>query len=329
MSSDVTLLGIDIGGTKTAIELRDEAAGGTVARHTYATPSTGQDALALLRAEAGRLVAGRRVSAIGVSFGGLVSAAGLHSMHVPGWESAGLVEALRNDFAAPIAIANDAEAGALGEDAVTEERWRVFVYVTISTGIGAAILVDGTPFRGAHGLSAEIGHMVVADTGLCSCGRTGHLEAQASGLAIARRASAELADRSPGAHNGGGVTGTMRTVARSAPHVLDDTTAGTSTITAKDVSTAARQGDPRAQRILHDAGAAAGQAIANLALLVDPEIVVVGGGVAQAGSHLWNPLLAKVREHALAPVLVRPALHGPSSAVAGAIELAKLALAED
>lgn len=331
MTPDPLLLGIDIGGTKTAIELSGDPTDGPALRRVFPTPATGRDALRLLRAEARQLAGTRQVSAIGVSFGGLVNSAGLRSMHVPGWEDAGLLEALQADFAAPVNIANDAEAGALGEysaHVAAGERWPVFVYVTISTGIGGAILLDGVPFLGSHGLSAEIGHMVVADTGLCSCGRTGHLEAQASGLAIARRAAVELRDPGVTDPRDAAPVVATRIGARAAAPDLGLVRPPVDGITAKDVSAAAERGDARAARILHDAGVAVGLVIANLAQLVDPGIVVIGGGVAQAGDHLWGPLLAKVHEHALGPVVVRPAVHGSGSALAGAVELARQVVRE-
>jgi glucokinase len=294
VTGPVAVLGVDIGGTKTALELVSR--GAAPRRRVFPTPVTGAQALAALRAQAANLVGGTAVGGVGVSFGGLVGESGLHSMHVPGWEDAGLVEALGADFGAPVRIANDAEAGAIGEHAALAargERWRTFVYVTISTGIGGAVLLDGVPFRGSRGLSAEVGHMVVADSGLCSCGRVGHLEAQASGLAIARRAVAGYRAE----------------------------------VTARDVAAAAEAGDPRAAAILHDAGTAVGTALANVAQLFDPDVIVVGGGVSQAGAALWDPIRARVREHALSPVPVRRALLGADSALAGAVELAWAAAA--
>ena len=131
-------------------------------------------------------------------------------------------------------VANDAEAGAIGEHAAYAARgelWSTFVYITISTGIGGAVLIDGVPLRGAHGLAGEVGHMVVTDHGMCSCGRLGHLEAQASGLAIARRAAQPDDDSGDGA------------LARPPDGA----------VTAKEVNDAAEAGDTRAAAILLDA----------------------------------------------------------------------------
>lgn len=293
-----TLLAIDVGGTKTAVAVANHRAG-PGERVVFPTGRTGPETLDRLVREARHLLAGRRPDGVGVSFGGHVVGRSVLSLHVPGWDAADLFGRLEDAFDAPVLAANDAEAGAIGEHAARVAAGRpcpVLVYATVSTGIGGAILVDGAPYRGAHGLSGEIGHMVVAESGVCSCGRVGHLEAQASGLAIARRAASEW----PGARE------------RDA-------------VTARDVAAGARDGDRAAQAILADAGRQVGRALASVALLVDPDTVVVGGGVALAGPPFWDPLVGAVDEHVLRPVRVERAALGPDSALCGAVELARSA----
>lgn len=296
------LLALDIGGTKTAVAIADDA-GAPTRRTTFPTGPTGPDTLDRLLHEARRLLADRRPAAVGVSFGGHVVGRDVRSLHVPGWEDTGLFARLEHEFQAPVCGANDAEAGAIGEHgtlATAGESWPVLVYVTVSTGIGGAILLDGVPYRGSHGLSGEIGHMVVSDAGVCSCGRIGHLEANASGLAIARRAVAEW----PGA------------------------AASRGGVTARDLAWAAREGDLVARTILADAGRLVGRALASTAALVDPDLVVVGGGVSLAGPAFWKPLVEAVDGTTMRPVRVSPAAHGADSALVGAMHLAGAAARE-
>lgn len=300
--TDAPFLALDIGGTKTALAVAD----GTSARAqrtTFATERTGPDTLARLLREARRLLTDRRPEAVGVSFGGHVVGRNVRSLHVPGWEDTDLFARLEREFQAPVRGANDAVAGAIGEHTIRAragESWPVLVYVTVSTGIGGAILLDGVPYHGSHGLSGEIGHMVVSDTGLCSCGRTGHLEANASGLAIARRTAAEWL---------------------GAVEPQCD-------ITARDVAEAARQGDPVAGRVLFDAGRLVGDALASTAALIDPDLIVVGGGVSLAGPAFWTPLIEAVAEKAMSRVRIDHATHGADSALWGAFDLARQAAEE-
>ncbi|BCB91944.1 hypothetical protein Psuf_092570 [Phytohabitans suffuscus] len=263
---------------------------------------------ALLPAAHG-LVAGRPVAGVGVSFGGHVSLSAppaLRSLHVPGWLEVPLTTRLERALDAPVLVANDAEAAARGEHACIPagQRDLDLVYLTISTGVGGALLLRGRPHRGRNGLAGEVGHIRLRDTGTCSCGGEGHLEAFASGPAIAR-AAAEAVRRDP----------THPTSLRT---VLDQDGA----LTARDVDASARGGDSLAAAVLAEAGDLVGRAAAMIGLLLDPDVILVGGGVSQAGDAFWEPLRAAVRADVLRHVLVRPALLGPDSALRGALELA-------
>lgn len=293
------VLAVDIGGTKTAVAT-GPARGGPVDRVArFATPPDAAAALRTVLDEGRRLTGGEQVTAVGVSFGGHVDGDDVHSLHVPGWDDAGLVPALREAFGAPVRLVNDAEAGVIAEfDARAASGVRHLVYVTVSTGIGAALVADGRLLRGTHGMAGEIGHYPLADEGRCSCGRVGHLEALASGTAIARRATDELAGGAPSRLAGGPVE-------------------------ASDVDAAARAGDELARRVLADAGALVGRALAIAALTVDPDVICLGGGVSQAGGAFWDPLLRVVGEQTLRPVRVEPAVHGPDSALVGALAVAR------
>jgi len=197
-------------------------------------------------------------------------------------------------MALPVRVANDAEAGALAERAArVDDGVRDLVYVTVSTGVGAAVVVAGRIVHGSHGLAGEIGHMKVTDTGLCSCGGTGHVEGIASGTAIGLRAAREgLIVRGAGAP------------------------------TARAVARAAEMGDPTARRILAEAGDALGRALAMTVLCVDPEVICLGGGVSGAGEAFWGSLRRAVDAGTLRPVAVERARRGADAALAGAVLLA-------
>jgi glucokinase len=287
------VLAVDIGGTKVALALADTGclAGPRVVR--FDTPADGPAALSRIVREGRALVGAGKAIPVGVSFGGHVDGERVHSLHVPGWDDAGLVPTLRAAFGGPVRVANDAEAGALAELAArADDGVRDLVYVTVSTGVGAAVVAAGRIVRGSHGLAGEIGHMKVTDTGLCSCGGTGHVEAVASGTAIGLRASREgLIVRGAGAP------------------------------TARAVARAAETGDPTARRILAEAGDALGRALAMTALCVDPEVICLGGGVSGAGEAFWGPLRRAVDAGTLRPVAVERARRGPDAALAGALLL--------
>jgi predicted NBD/HSP70 family sugar kinase len=170
------VLALDIGGTW----LRADVDGTTVQRQT---PGNGRDALAATI----ELVGDAAVDAVGVSFGGRVHGDDVVSLHVPGWENAGLAATLRDRYGAPVRIANDANAGALAEWDAAGRPSEPCAYITVSTGVGGGIVVGGEILEGAHGLAGEIGHLIVDPEGEeCACGQRGCVETFASGPALAR-----------------------------------------------------------------------------------------------------------------------------------------------
>jgi glucokinase len=245
----VSLLALDVGGTKLAASFGDRSA-------RAPTPASGEAALDALL-ELGESVVAGDVRGVGVSFGGHVDARRgvvARSLHVPGWEDVPLAAAVAKRFRAPAAVENDANAGALGEWDDAGRPSAPLCYVTVSTGVGAGLVVSGEVLRGRDGLAGEVGHLVVDPAGpLCACGRRGCVEAGASGPAIARRG-----------------------------------------------------GDDRA---FADAARALAVAVAALIAVVNPAVVAIGGGVAEAGPPLWDPLLAELRAIAWPQVTteVRPA----------------------
>ncbi|MFB3921664.1 MAG: ROK family protein [Terriglobia bacterium] len=217
------------------------------------------------------------VQSCGVSFGGPVNYdhQTVTSIHVPGWEEFALGKWLEEAFDVPCCLDNDANAGALGEHRFGAGRGcRTMIYITISTGIGGGIILDGKLHRGKDSLAGEIGHIPVSDSGvLCSCGARGCLETFCSGSAIALRGR-EWGRRRPEA--------VTRMTELSGGSVED--------ITAKALVQAAAEGNEAARQILIEASRWLARALMTAIRILNPERIVLGGGVAQAGSLLLNPV---------------------------------------
>lgn len=316
-----TLLALDFGGTKLTVGLARAGEPRWLARAQVPSPP-GADAssdrgriLALAR----RLLdeAGMPAAAVGASFGGPVDTARGHvllSHHVPGWEDFPLAAWLQREFGVPAAVDNDANLGALGE-------WRYgagqgcvsLLYVTVSTGVGGGWVLEGRVYHGADSLAGEIGHMTVQPGGpLCTCGRRGCLEALAAGPAIARRARERLhADPQAGA--------LLREL------VQGDVDA----VTAREVSQAAEAGDPLAREVLEEAAHALGMGLGAAIVLMNPQRVVVGGGVAKAGARYFAAVREAARAHVLLGMTVDivPAALGDDAPLWGAAALAEQLLA--
>lgn len=182
-----------------------------------------------------------------------------------GWRDVPLRELLQNRLGLPIQVGHDVRAGALAESrhgaAIDRSS---FLFLPIGTGIGGALVIDGRPYTGASYAAAEVGHLVVRPDGeLCVCGRVGCLETLASASAIARRYS---------------------------------DAAGHSVQGANDVAIRARSGDATAIRIWTEAIDALADALVVVTTLLDPELIVLGGGLAESGSLLLDPLRQKLSE---------------------------------
>ena len=277
MSADaaghVHALGIDVGGTKIASLLVDRS-GSVVARDVRPTPADDQTATLDAMEASARAVIDPLTAAVGISAAGLVERGTGILRFAPNlaWRDAPLVERIGGALGLPAVADNDANAAAWGELKAGQGRGhRDVLFVGVGTGIGGGIIADGRLFRGAHGFAAEIGHIIVEPDGpLCGCGNRGCWEQVASGKAIARDGRAavtrhphsmlvELSDGDPGK-----ITGTM-------------------------VAEAAAQGDTVSRGILVGVGHRLGEGIAGLVNILDPELVVVGGGVARAGDLILAP----------------------------------------
>jgi glucokinase len=191
-----------------------------------------------------------------------------------GFEGMDLTRPLGQAFGVPATLERDTVVAALAEGAFGAARGaRDFVYITVSTGVGGAIVADGRILGGADGVAGEIGHQPVAlDGPLCGCGARGHLEAFSSGSGIARRAKEAIA--------AGDAPGLADRARRAAPAPLQAT----------DVAALAEAGDPVAERLMAEGRTAFAHALVGLVNVLNPELVVVGGGLARAeGERLLGP----------------------------------------
>ena len=243
--------------------------------------------------------------AIGVSFGGPVDATTgtvRLSHHVPGWENTPLRDQLHAEFGVPAAVDNDANVAALGE-------WRFgaglgcasLLYVTVSTGIGGGWVLNGQVYSGADGMAGEIGHVVVLPGGAeCVCSKHGCLEVEACGRAIARKMRERLAS-----------TGHLPDVAEP--------------ITGESVARAAQQGDPLAQEVMDEVARNLGTGLGGAINLMNPERIVLGGGVTKSGERWWRIVRETARYHALPQMRVdiQPAALGDDAPLWGAVALAE------
>ncbi len=231
--------------------------------------------------------------------------------NLPGWRTVPLRALLEERTGKPVAVGNDANLAAVAE-------WRHgagmgsndMVYLTVSTGVGGGVIAGGRLLVGRRGAAGELGHMTVeVDGPPCGCGNRGDLEALTSGTAIARMARDELARDAR-------VDTTLR--------VYGDR------VTAIDVVAAARSGDALATAIMVRAATALGAGVVNIVNIFNPEVVVIGGGVAQAGALLFDPVRAAVATHAMRlpamDVRVEPAHFGDNAGLIGAVSLAAGAL---
>lgn len=282
-------LAVDFGGTKLAAGIVDATTGRVLGAARRSTPvDQGAEASLILALDAcdevlaAGLVSESALLGIGISFGGPVAGDQreiVRSMHVGSWEGATLPDMLSGRFGLPAAMENDANAAALAEarHGAGSGASSLF-YVQASTGVGAGIVLDGRVYRGRGG-AGELGHVVVDPSGtLCGCGNRGCLETVAAGWAIARAARKALA--------GSNGDGELRRLADAAP-VID----------AELVIEAARRGDELASRIVGRAFSALGDAIADAMNLLDPELIVVGGGIAGASDMVLPVLRAALAEH--------------------------------
>ena len=304
------VLGIDIGGTKIAAGV--VAPGGKVLSYARANTPRDAEAEGLLAFTVELAMRARRESslepeAIGIGCGGpMVFPEGIVSpLHIPAWRDFPLRERIEKTFGLPTVLDNDAKAFALGEALFGAGRGaRCMLGMVVSTGVGGGLVASGRLFDGASGNAGHVGHIIVSTRGpRCYCGGIGCLTVYASGTGLAARARSALR--------------------RGGRSVLADIPAPE--VTGRAVAEAAAEGDPLATKLMLDASYALARGIASAANLLDLDRVVIGGGVAQSGALLFDPLRRELGRRARLAfsrdVEVRPAELGTEAGVVGAAGL--------
>lgn len=304
------LLGIDIGGTKTAAGVVTRA-GRALSFHVEPTPrdADADGLLAFVVRVAERACEGYsgQVEAVGVGCGGpMVYPDGVVSpLFIPAWQEFPLRARLAEALNLTVTLDNDANAFALGEALFGAGRGaRCLLGIVVSTGVGGGIVADGRVFHGATGNAGHIGHTIVAAEGpRCTCGAVGCLTAFASGTGLVARARAAI-------------TGGESTTLASLP---DDE------LTGQAIAEAAARGDAFAGQLMREAGIALARGIADAANILDLERVILGGGLIQSGETLLAPLREEFRERARLPFTrnldIRIASLGREAGVIGAAAL--------
>jgi glucokinase len=306
--------GIDIGGTKIAVALENQEGEQVSARRLPTEVDLGPErilenvsrALEEMLAETGA-----NLTAIGIGCPGPIDierGLALSPTNLPQWIDFPLVGTLKDRFQVPTVLDNDANAAALGEYFYGAGRgFKDILYVTISTGIGGAIICEGRIHHGLGAGAGEVGHTIVRHDGLrCLCGMRGCLETIASGLSIARRMKETLAAL-------GG-----------------ETTENLDEITAETVVEMVKNGDRAALSIWDETIKFLAIGIGNAITLIAPEAVIIGGGVSEAGELLLEPLRREIAKNVtmvpIEKVQILKASLGSESGVCGALILARHAL---
>lgn len=313
-------IGVDVGGTKVAAGIVDPA--GTVLR-TVRRPTPGDQgaeaaadavcvAITELLTDADH---GAQVDGIGVGTAGFVDESRSVVTFAPNlpWRDEPLRARIQQQVAQPVVIENDATAAAWGEARFgAGQGVSDLVCVTLGTGIGGGLVLDGAPYRGRFGLAAEIGHIRVVPNGRrCGCGKDGCWEQYASGRALVATARDLLSSVPDEATQLGKYSGNNG-------HQL----------TGQDIMAAAQAGDPVAVEAFAVVGGWAGAGIASLTAILDPECFVLGGGVADGGDMLLEPVHAAFRRHVTAGETrrlpeIRLAELGSAAGLVGAADLAR------
>jgi len=224
--------------------------------------------------------------------------------NIPGWVNVPLAKILQNEFSLPTKIDNDVRVATIGEYKFGAGKgYQNLICITVGTGIGSGIILNGQLIRGACLAAGELGHVIVQEHNgeICGCGGTGCVEAVASGPAIVKQAELYLMT---------GKSTKFKELAAGSP------------VTPEIVAEAAIQGDGVAVKIFEKTGYWIGLALSSVVNLLNPEVIIVGGGVAQAGDLLLDPIRDTIQKRAMKLqgecVKVIPAQLGNSAGVVGA-----------
>lgn len=308
------IAGIDIGGTKTAIAL-ENLRGEKIAARRLPTFADGYETVETIWRTISEMLEENQAQLMSIGIGcpspidiekGLV----MSPSNLREWNNFPIVELFQERFDVPVAFDNDANTAALGEYVYGAGRgYKNIVYVTVSTGIGGGIILNGEILHGIAAGAGELGHTIVQIDGVqCNCGSKGCLETICAGVHIARRAQEKLA---------AGVSSLM-----------NELTSDIKEVSAKTVVEAMRQNDKLAVEIWDETCRYLAVGIGNVISIIAPEAVIIGGGIAAAtGELLFAPLRKLLPEFvSMIPadkITVLPAELGDESGVCGALVLAK------
>ena len=303
--------GIDLGGTTVKLAYFDQD--GTMLDKWEIPTNTAEDgkyilpdiAAAILKYMEEKNISKDQIIGEGIGVPGAVNSRGIVAgCDNLGWGHFNVKDALEPLLGMHVVAGNDATVAALGECwKGGGQGYKSMVLVTLGTGVGGGIIVDGKPVHGSTGAGGEIGHMVLNrnETAVCGCGKSGCVEQYCSATGIARLARLALAES-------------------AAPSALREV----EKVVAKDVFDAAKAGDKLAQEVLEQVYAYMGEFIANICCVVNPEIVVFGGGVSKAGQVLLDGVkkhFAKWGYHACQDTQFALATLGHDAGAYGAFKL--------
>ena len=289
-NADDLILGVDLGGTKilTAVV---KSLGEMLSSDESTTPATeGREVVIQSILDSAHSALGQAnctisgISAIGIGAPGISNPeAGIlfTSPNLPGWRNVLLRDIIQNKLGIKAFLINDANAAALGEFYFGAARGvRNFIYITLSTGIGGGIVIDGKIYIGAIGAAGEVGHMTIDDDGpICNCGNKGCWEMLASGTALAKEARHRIKE---------GVK----------TSILEYVEGDVENVTAQVIQSAAEQGDSLARELIARTGYYVGVGLANLINIFNPELIVIGGGLSNIGDMLLKPAFKTAGERA-------------------------------
>lgn len=309
------ILGIDLGGSKIAAAIATTR-GEILERGLSPTPAqAGPDAvIESICATISELLSAKELEpsqflGIGIAAAGIIDSANgkvIFSPNLPGWHDVPLIDAVEQRFGISACLGNDANLAALGEWRFgVGKRVANLIYITVGTGIGGGIIANGKLYTGACGAAGEVGHMTIDVNGpRCNCGRFGCWETLASGTALTREAVKR-------------VTEGVRT------SIIELAGGDISKIDATIVSLSAKQGDTVARELVSRLGYYLGVGLANLVNIFNPELILIGGGVAKIGESLLQPAITVVKESAFSAsanaVEIKPAILGDDSGTLGAV----------
>lgn len=309
----MSIVAVDLGGTQIRTVLLDRE-GKVIQRDQRNTlAQEGRElVLARIKTSIRDVVGGKGFKAIAIGCPGPLNpweGVVYQPPNLPGWRDVPLAAILQKEFGVPVYLENDANLAAMGEHRYGAGRgFNDLVYMTISTGIGGGIISGGKLLRGWKGMAAEVGHIVLLPEGpVCGCGNRGCLEALAAGPAIARQAQELI------------LAGEKSAI----PELVEG---HPDRVTARIVAQAAQGGDPLARQLMERAGYYIGLGISILINVLNPQAIILGGGVSRSLPLFQKPLEAAVEAHSLSSIRqgtrLLPAALGDDSGLFGALALA-------